>query len=390
MQHLLDEFDKVVERRGTDSGKWHYFGDDVLPMWVADMDFRSPDAIMRALHERIDHGVFGYGHNPQALREAICQRMARLYTWQIEPDDVVFLPGLVSGLNIVCRAIGQPGDGVLVTTPVYPPFLTAPTNQGRQLHSALLAVEQNGQLLRYTVDYDAFADAIQPNTRLFLLCNPHNPVGRAYTRNELLRMADLCLRHDLVICADEIHSDLLLGDTQHIPIASLDPEIASQCITLLAPSKTFNIPGLGCSMAIIQNPQLRQQMATASAGIVPHVNVLGYVAALAAYTEADGWLAALRDYLTQNRDFVVSYVQAHLPHMATTAPEATYLAWLSCRDLNLPTTPQVFCLERAKVGLSDGAAFGPGGEGFVRLNFGCPRLLLEEGLERIRKAFGEQ
>lgn len=323
MQHLFDE---VVERRGTDSGKWHYFADDVLPMWVADMDFRSPDAIGRALHERIDHGVFGYAHNPQQLREVICQRMARLYDWQIEPDDIIFLPGLVSGLNIVCRAVGQPGDGVLVTTPVYPPFLTAPTNQARQLHSAPLAVEQTGQLLRYSVDYDAFSAAIQPNTGLFLLCNPHNPVGRAFARDELLRMADICLRHELVICADEIHSDLLLGETRHIPVASLDSTIAANCITLLAPSKTFNVPGLGCSMAIVQNPELRRQMANVSAGIVPHVNLLGYVAALAAYTEADEWLYELRRYLTQNRDYMVSYIQEHLPHVFTTVPEATYLA----------------------------------------------------------------
>jgi cysteine-S-conjugate beta-lyase len=312
--------------------------------------------------------------------------MEQLYAWPVAPDEILFLPGLVCGLNVVSRAIGKPGDGVLVTTPVYPPFLTAPANQERELHSAQLAVEQHGQTVRYSVDYDALAAAIQPHTRLFLLCNPHNPVGRAYTQNELLRLADLCLRHQMVICADEIHSDLLLGETHHLPIASLDAEIAQQCITLLAPSKTYNLAGLGCSMAIVQNPELRQQLQVASAGIVPHVNVLGMVAAQAAYAEGDEWLAALRACLTANRDLLVDFVTRHWPAVRLTAPEATYLGWLDFSALDLPETPQAFFLEQAQVALVDGASFGPGGEGFVRLNFGCPQALLVEGLTRMDRA----
>jgi cysteine-S-conjugate beta-lyase len=378
------DFDAIIERRGTDSAKWHYYGPDVLPMWVADMDFLSPEPVRQALHKRIDHGVFGYGGEVVRLQAAICARLHRFYRWQVQPEDILFLPGLVSGLNIVTRAIGAAGDGVLSTTPVYGPFLSAPVNQDRVLQTAELAVEQQGQRLRYTVDYDALRTAVQPNTRLFLLCNPHNPIGRAYSREELLRMADLALRHKLVICSDEIHCDLLLGETRHTPLASLDPEIAQQTVTLMAPSKTFNLPGLGCSLAIVQNPALRRQLQKTSAGIVPHVNLLGYVAALAAYTECEDWLAKLQGYLTANRDYLLEQVAQHFPAVRITSPEATYLAWLDCRALGLADNPFKFFLEQAKVALADGANFGPTGVGFVRLNFGCPRPLLAEGLARMQ------
>jgi cystathionine beta-lyase len=358
-------------------------------MWVADMDFRSPEPIQKALHERIAHGVFGYCMDSPSLQEAICARLDRLYGWQVQPEEILFLPGLVCGLNVVARAIGEPGDGVLANTPVYGPFLSAPGNQGRVLHTAELAVERKGQHIRYSVDYDAFAAAIQPNTRLFMLCNPHNPIGRAYGRDELLRIADLCLRHNLVICSDEIHCDLVLGDTRHIPLASLDPEIARYCVTLMAPSKTFNLPGLGCSMAIIQNPELRRQIQRASAGIVPHVNVLGYVAAHAAYTECEDWLHALQAYLTANRDFLLDYVEQYLPGVRTTVPEATYLAWLDCRDLGIEGSPFKFFLEEAKVAFADGLGFGKPGEGFVRVNFGCPRALLVQGLAQVCQALAK-
>ena len=383
---MIYNFDEPVERRGSDSGKWHYFGEDVLPMWVADMDFRSPEPITKALHERIDHGVFGYGLDSPKLKEVICARMQHLYNWTITPEDIFFLPGLVCGLNVVSRAIGEKGDGVLTTVPVYPPFLTAPTNQEHTLHVAALDEHVAGQQIHYTVNYDAFAAAIQPNTRLFLLCNPHNPIGRAFTREELLRMAAICQQHDLIICSDEIHADLLLGGARHIPIASLDPEIAQRTVTILAPSKTYNLPGLGCSLAIIQNPELRRQVQKAAAGIVPHVNILGYVAAIAAYSECNDWLDQLRTYLTANRDFMVAYLKEQLPAIRTTVPEATYLAWLDCRDAGIEGNPQKFFLEKAKVALNDGPMFGQGGAGFVRLNFGCTRATLEQGLAQMAAA----
>ncbi len=376
-------FDTCPDRRATDSAKWSYFGSDVLPMWVADMDFVSPQPIIDALQARVAHGVFGYGSDSKTLRAALVERMARLYGWAIEPGDIVFLPGLVSGLNVVSRAVGEPGDSAVVHTPVYGPFLSAPANQGRKLQVAPLVCHTDGQRLHYTVDFDRFEAVIDPTTRLFILCNPHNPVGRAFTRAELEQMAAICERHDLVICSDEIHCDLLMGGTRHIPIASLSPEIAQRTITLMAPSKTFNIPGLGASFAIVQNPALRKQVEAAAMGIVPHLNLLGMVAAEAAYTACDDWLAALQAYLTANRDFAVAYVQEHLPAARATVPEATYLLWLDCRDLGLTGAPADFFLKQAKLAVNEGAWFGEGGAGFVRLNYGCPRGILAQGLEQL-------
>jgi len=379
-------FDQLIDRQNSDSFKWLYYGDNVLPMWVADMDFVSPEPVIRALHERVEHGVFGYGSQPQELRRVICDRMDRLYNWQVTPDQIVFLPGLVTGLNVVCRATGQPGDGVLAQTPVYPPFLTAPTNQDRTLQTAELALASGGKILQYEIDFDAFERAITPRTRLFILCNPHNPIGRGFTRDEQIRMAEICLERDLIICSDEIHCDLLLNGARHTPMATLSPEIAQRCITLLAPSKTYNIPGLGCSAAIAQNEDLRRRIEKAAQGIVPWVNVMGYVAALAAYTNGNEWLTQALDYLAANRDAVVEYVNKYLPGISTTAPQATYLAWLDCRQAGIKGNPHKFFLERAGVVLNDGATFGPGGQGFARLNFGCPRSTLMQALEKMRVA----
>lgn len=380
------DFDHPVERRGTDSGKWGWFGEDVLPMWVADMDFASPQPIINALLHRIQHGVFGYGMDSPLLKQVLVDRMAQRYGWTIQPDDIVMLPGLVSGLNVVSRAVGEPGDGVLINTPVYGPFLTAPVNQQRTLQSAPLHATHAGQHLHYELNMSGLTAAMAPHTRLFLLCNPHNPVGRAFTRAELTEIAAFCDQHNLMICSDEIHCDLLLGGTQHIPIASLAPEVAQRTITLMAPSKTFNVPGLGASFAIIQNPGLRKQFEAAMAGIVPHVNILGMVAAEAAYTECDDWLQALRAYLTANRDFAVRYVEEHMPDVVTTIPEATYLLWLDLRMTGLGDKPADRLLKDAKLAVNEGSWFGAGGEGFIRLNFGCPRSTLAEGLERIRAA----
>ncbi len=383
-------FDQLVDRQGTDSGKWKRYGDDVLPLWVADMDFKSPPAVIEALHERIDHGVFGYGCDPVELRALICKRMYDRYGWTIEEDDIVFLPGLVSGFNIGARAIGERGDEVMISTPVYFPFLTAPANQYRKLRNAPLAATRtvvNGlETIRYELDWDAVDRAISARTRLHILCNPHNPVGRAFTRDELEMLAAKCLEEDLVICSDEIHCDLLLDGTQHVPIASIDPEIAKQTITLMAPSKTFNLPGLACSFAIITNPVLRAQYERAKAGIVPHVNVLGIVAATAAYGQCAEWERELCDYLTGNRNFLLDYVRDNLPEIATTIPEATYLAWLDCNKLDLPGGPQEFFLNEAKIACNDGETFGKGGEGFVRFNFGCPRSTVRAGLDRMAEA----
>ena len=379
-------FDQVFDRRRTGSIKWKFYGDDVLPMWVADMDFPPPPPILAALHARVEIGDFGYELPSPALGERICERLHRRSTWSVTPDQIVYLPSLVTGLNAVCRAIGEPGDGVLVQTPVYPPFLTAPANQGRVVQMVELEAVPNGRTFGYRVDYDRMNAAVTDRTRLFILCNPHNPTGEAYSRQELMRMAEFCERHDLIICSDEIHCDLLLGDTRHIPIATLAPDIAERTITLMAPSKTFNIPGLKASFAIVTNPALRKRLMTAMEGIVPWLNSFALAAMDVAYRDCDDWLNELLAYLTANRTVVTEFVTNQLPWVRTTVPQATYLAWFDCRNAGIAGNPYEFFRREAKVALNDGIPFGAGGEGFVRLNFGCPRSLLLEGLERMKAA----
>ncbi|MEZ5575872.1 MAG: PatB family C-S lyase [Candidatus Competibacteraceae bacterium] len=382
---MICDFDQPLTRHGSDSLKWQRYG-SALPLWVADMDFAAPEPVLAALRERVAHGIFGYGAPPEELTETICARMADLYRWTVTPEQIVYLPGLVCGLNVVCRAVGEPGDGVLVQTPVYPPFLAAPGHQERRLITAELTAELRDGRLYYRFDATTFEAAIDSRTRLFILCHPHNPVGRAFEVEELSRLAEICERRDLMVCSDEIHCDLLLDGRRHTPLAALSPEIAQRCITLMAPSKTFNIPGLGASFAIIQHPELRRRFKQAMRGIVPDVNILALTAALAAYRHGGEWLRDLLAYLAANRDFLVEHVARHWPELRATVPEATYLAWLDCRNAGIAGNPQHFFLERAGVALNDGATFGPGGDGFVRLNFGCPRATLAEGLERMGAA----
>jgi len=380
---MAHDFDQVIDRRHTESVKWHYYGEDALPLWVADMDFVSPEPVVRALRERAEHGIYGYPQEPKELRGVIVDWAARHYGWQIQPDWLVFTPGVVVGFNMACHAVTSPGDGVLMQTPVYPPFFEAPKNVKLELHQMELTREENGD---YTIDFDAFESAITGHTRIFLLCNPHNPVGRVFRREELGRMADICLRHNLVICSDEIHCDLIYSGYRHIPIALLAPEIAERTITLIAPSKTFNIAGLGCSLAIIPNPALRKQYKAAHAGLVPHINLTGYIATLAAYRDGQAWLDELMVYLEANRDWLAQYVAANLPGVRMGTPEGTYLAWLDCREAGIVGKPCEFFLQNATVALNDGEAFGRGGEGLVRLNFGCPRSTLAEALEKMKAA----
>jgi cystathionine beta-lyase len=384
------DFDLPLDRKRSDSAKWTYYDAGILPLWVADMDFRVPQAMLDALHARIDHGTFGYAFDPQHLRDLICARMDELYHWRVTPEQIIFIPGLVSGLNLIARASDVRGSGVLVNTPVYPPFLSAPTNQERVTQGAPLARtrrqdDKGRDYLHYEIDFDALKGALQPNTRLFLFCNPHNPVGRVYTQSELEQVAEFCLRHELQICSDEIHSDLLLAGNKHIPIAAVSPQLAERSITLLAPSKTFNMPGLGCSMAIIPNDELRQHIQKRASGIIPHVNLLGKVAAMAAYEHGGPWLAALKEYLTANRNAVFDFFHENLPEVKQTLPEGTYLGWLDFRAYGI-SDPYQFFLDHAKVALGSGKSFGQGGEGFARLNFGTTKAILTQALRQMADA----
>lgn len=370
------DFERVVDRSSGDSLKWNrYAGRDVLPLWVADMDFAAPPAIIAALERRVAHGCFGYAEPMPELHEAVIGHLQREYGWQVEADWLLWLPGLVSGLNVACRAVD--GD-VITATPVYPPFLSAPRLSDRRLTTAPLCQVDE----RWVYDFAALQDAVLPSSRLLLLCHPHNPVGRAWEREELERIAAFSLRNDLIVCSDEIHCGLVLDEhRRHLPLAMLDDEVARRTITLMAPSKTWNIPGLGCAFAVIADATLRRRFNAAMRGIVPHVNALGLAACEAAYRDCDDWQRALLATLRRNRDTVEAAVRS-LPGLAMSHVEATYLAWIDARGLAVADPAAFF--EAAGVGLSSGAEFGLAG--WVRLNFGCPRQTLATALDRMATA----
>jgi cystathionine beta-lyase len=376
-------FDRARDRRSSDSLKWNTYEPDVLPMWVADMDFASPEPVIHALQERINHGIFGYGIHPRALVDTILERLERLYHWAVSAEAVSFVPGVVVGFNLAARALRDGGGRLLIQTPVYPPILHAARNAG--LVSAMNELVC-GPDNRYEIDFLSFEAAAEPGTRAFLLCNPHNPVGRVFRADELERMAEICLRRGIVIISDEIHCDLLYSGQVHVPVATLDPEIARRTITLMSPSKTFNIAGLEGAVAVIPDLELRQRFERARADLVPGISLLAAAAALAAYREGQPWLDALLPYLEANRDFLLEFASKRLPGIRMTKPEGTYLAWLDCRHAGLPGKPAKFFLKEGRVASNPGESFGPGGEGFVRLNFGCSRSTLEEGLRRMAAA----
>jgi cystathionine beta-lyase len=373
------DFSLPVERQNTASMKWDkYKGRDIIPLWVADMDFCSPPAVIEALQQRIAHGVFGYTVAPESLKTVVIEKLAADFSWSIQPEWLVWLPGLVTGFNVACRAVGEDNDEVMTAVPVYPHFLTAPQNSRRRLIKVPLQETDD----HWRFDFDRLEKAITPRTRLFLLCNPHNPVGRVFSRDELTTLAGICEKHDMVICSDEIHCELILdSDKTHHPTATLDAAVPDRTITLMSPSKTFNLPGLGCAFAVISEKKLRRRFIKAAAGIVPHVNALGYTAAEAAYRECADWHAALLEYLRGNRDAVALAI-ADMPRLSMAPVEATYLAWIDVRKADLPDAVRFF--EDAGVGLQDGIEFGAAG--FVRLNFGCPRPLLKTALDRMASA----
>lgn len=378
------DFDHPPERRGTDSQKWQkYAGRDVLPMWVADMDFQAPPAVIEALQRRVADGVFGYARPVPSQVAAVVETLSRLHDWTIEPEWIVWLPGLVVGLNVTAAATAGPGEEILCLTPVYPPFMGAPRTAGRVPVTVPLAYATATRT--WEIDWDALERAVTPRTRAFFLCNPHNPVARVFRRDELEKLAEFCLRHRLVLCSDEIHCDLILDPgLQHIPTATLGDAIAQQTITLIAPSKTYNIPGLGTALAIIPNPDLRRRFVHATHGIVAEVNVLGFTACEAAFRHCEPWRQALLERLRRNRDLVLHAIADTMPGARIEAPiEATYLAWINVTDLGLQDPIAHF--ENHGVGLSEGRFFGATPGSHVRLNFGCPESTLREGLRRLHE-----
>jgi len=372
-------FDELIDRSHTDSLKWHkYQGRNVIPLWVADSDFRSPPQVIDALQQRVAQGIFGYGAPPDELTQLIVERMAQRYQWQIQPDWVVWLPGLVCALELAVRTCTNPSQRCLMPSPIYPPFMKAGQRDGRTICKIPLQLQQQ----RWVADFSSLDAQLDGSEKLLMLCNPQNPGGTVYRHEELLQQHDFARRHNLWVCSDEIHCDLLLEPgIRHYPFATLNPDAEQRTITLMAPSKTFNLAGLGTSMAIIPNPQLRRNFIRTSQGIVPHINILGFTAALAAYRDGEAWLQQQLHYLRGNRDLAVARINA-MPGLSMFAQQGTYLGWIDARKLPVEN-PQLFFVQ-AGVGLSSGDDFDA--PGFVRINLACPQALLLQALERMDKA----
>jgi len=376
-------FDNLPSRRSTGSLKWTQYPTDVLSLWLADMDFPVAPQIQKALQEQIKHGVLGYEMPNKKLYELIVARMKKLYDWNIDPDWITYTPGVNNGYNIAARAFCSKQKGYLIQTPVYNEFHDAERFTGVKKHEAQLARKVSGNRISYEVDFDAIERGVK-KSGMFLLCNPHNPVGMIFSRAELNRIAEICLANDVTIVSDEIHSEILLDDAKFKPLASISREIANHSVTLVSASKAFNVPGLVCAFAIIPNHDLRKKFRAVGNGMAVEVTTPGLTAAQVAYSgKADAWLRTLRRYLTANRDFIIAYLNENLPGVRTTKPDATYLMWLDFSEYKLQPSPFEFFLKEAKVAFSNGAVFGKGSERFVRLNFGTSRKLIMDGLKRI-------
>ncbi|HEY8362248.1 MAG TPA: MalY/PatB family protein [Tissierellaceae bacterium] len=381
-------FDEVINRRNSNSVKWDviekvYNDKDILPMWVADMDFRSCDEIIKAIKERAEHGIFGYSMVPDSTYEAIINWAKKRYNWDIKKEWILFTPGVVAGFNLGIRILTKENDGVVIQPPIYPPFFRVIKNNHRTLVTNPLIVKDG----KYTMDFESLEEKLKVS-KVFMLCSPHNPVGRVWTREELNKLAELCLKHNVFVISDEIHCDLIYKGHKHINTASLSKEMEQNTITLIAPSKTFNIAGLYTSIAIIPNEEIRKKYQEEIEVLeIGHTSIFGIEALEAAYSYGEEWLEELLVYLEGNVDYAVDYINNRIPKIKVIKPEGTYLLWLDCRELGLNQEDlKKLMLEKAKVLLNDGETFGKEGEGFLRLNIGCPRVLLEEALKRIEDA----
>lgn len=384
-------FDEIIDRRQSDSVKWatgRVFGsEEVLPLWVADMDFRAPEAVIAALKARVEHGVFGYMIHEAGLYQAVMDWLSRRHAWQVEKEWITFTPGVVPAINLALQAFTQPGDKVILQPPVYHPFFHCVKNNGRQILENPL-VEEDGF---YRMDFEDLARQMQdPRARMLILCSPHNPVGRVWRADELERLVTLCLEHNILLISDEIHHDLVFKPHHHTPAAALSAEAARNTVTLLAPSKTFNLAGLHTSLAVIADENLRRRFENALENVgVGHTTVFGALALQTAYAQGEDWLEQALAYMEGNLDFMQAYLAQHLPQVKMRKPEGTYLAWLDFRGLGLKVEElNERLVKGARVGLNDGSMFGAGGQGFQRVNVGCPRATLAQALQRMAEELG--
>lgn len=376
----MNDFDIFIDRKDSLCEKWDkYKGKDIIPMWVADMDFKSPKPIIDALKNRVEHGVFGYTKVDKETNSIVIDFIKRHYGWEIKPEWIVWIPGVVGGMNLACKTI--PCEDVIINTPIYPHFIKAPQNANQNIIKSPL-VQVDG---RWTIDFDSFEKAITPKCKLFMFCNPYNPGGTVFTKKELEKISQICIKHDLTICSDEIHADLILNPkAKHIPIASLNEYIAKRSITLLAPSKTFNMAGLQSSFAIIPDLNLRKEFIRVNGNITSQINLLSITATKAAYSECDEWLKELRVYLKENLNLIQEFVKQN-PKLKLLKQDATFLAWIDAKDMNVENPYRYFL--KYGIGLSEGKPFGD--KDFVRINFGCTKKTLKEGLNRMQKALND-
>ena len=387
---MLRTFDEVIPREGTDCSKYddrlsRYGRADVLPLWVADMDFHAPECVRQALQQLVDHNLYGYHLKTERYYRAIVDWWERRHRYAVDPAGIVFSPGVVPALSHLVQALTAKGDGIIVQPPVYHPFSrTVRVNERRLLENPLL--EQGGE---YTVDFDDLERKAR-EARLMILCSPHNPVGRVWGREELERVADICLRHGVTIISDEIHNDLVYPAFRHVPMASLSPEVDRITVTCHAPSKTFNLAGLSTAYIMIKDPELLQTFRKVSDVLhVEALNPFGLRAMEAAFTQGETWLAALLEYLAGNYRLLRRYCEECLPRVSPSPLEGTYLAWLDFRSYGFSSQELKDCIiQKAALALNDGPMFGPGGEGFQRMNIACPRQLLQQALDRLKAALG--
>lgn len=383
-------FDEIINRSNTacvkyDLRKLFFETEDVIPMWVADMDFRTPDFIMHAIRERAGHEILGYSIRPESYFSSLINWLKRRHNWDIQKEWIIFSPGVVPAVNMAVLAFSKRLDKIIIQPPVYFPFFDAVKKHGRKLVYNQLMMD-NG---RYRMDYENLEQLCREGARMLILSNPHNPAGNAWTADELRRMAGICLKYNTLIISDEIHGDLVNRGYKHTVVASLSPEIAAQTITMTAPSKTFNLAGLATASVIISNPVLKKKYRKVLDAL--HIelgNVFGNVASEAAYTHGDEWLGQLLDYIDGNIHTLIDFATKHLPQVNVIYPEATYMAWLdfSATGMNDKELKK-FMIEKAGLGLNEGTQFGPGGEGYMRINLACPRATLLKALEQLKTAF---
>jgi len=384
------DFDEVIDRTNYHSVKWDelettFGAKDVLPMWIADMEFRSPQPVIEAIKKVNEHGIYGYTSRPLSYYQAIINWMEKRHNWKIKKDWIAYSPGVVPALSLIIRAFCQPGDKVIVQPPVYCPFFRVIENNGCHVVNNPLKLSNK----KYFIDWEDLERKVDdPRVRLLILCSPHNPVGRVWQKEELIILGEICLKHNIIVVSDEIHADILFKGYKHTPFASISPAFAHNSITCTAPSKTFNLAGLQTSTIIIPNKKYYKIYENILDSLALNENnVFGLVALEAAYRDGEEWLEQLLSYLNENLEFLVKYFQEKIPKIKVIKPEGTYLVWLDCRPLGLSAKDlNNFMIKKARVALDDGYWFGIEGKGFMRINIACPRSFLEEGLRRIERA----